>query len=411
MSGSEEHEVGGTDEDVGAPSGDGGASILERIRVEAKALGFDALYCVSAAEAVTDRDRDRLAAFLANGEHGTMTWMERHPDRRGDPQVLWSAVRSILVLGSNYGPAEDPLQNLERPAVANISVYSRNEDYHDLVKKRLKRLGRWMAAEFGCELKVFVDTAPVLEKGIAGRSGIGWQGKHTCVVSRDFGSWLFLSEIYTTLELPPDEPVRDFCGTCTRCQDICPTKAFPRPYTLDARRCLSYLTIEHAGPIPHEFRKPMGNRVYGCDDCLAVCPWNRFAKATAERAFVAREELTAPLLAEFLGMDDATFRTHFRKSPIKRSGRERFLRNCLVAIGNAAAAGAVGASEVEAVKRLLDDPSPVLRGAAVWALAQALDAEGFGELRAARLPDELDEDVRAEWALGDESIRCQGGRC
>jgi len=371
--------------------------IRQQIEAKAREIGFDTIGFTK--PKLAERDRERLAEFVAGGEHGTMEWMAKHLDRRGDPKTLWQDVRTVMVLGSNYGPDHNPMDNLVDKTAANISVYARHQDYHDLVKKRLKQLGRWMAQEFGCELKVFVDTAPVLEKPLAERAGIGWQGKHTCVVSREFGSWLFLSEIFTTLELPIDQPGRDHCGNCTRCQDVCPTKAFPRPYALDARRCISYLTIEHAGPIPHEFRRAMGNRVYGCDDCLAVCPWNRFAKQTAEHAFIAREDLTAPRLLSFLDMDDATFRTFFRKSPIKRSGRERFLRNCLIALGNS---GDAEETTTNAIQAMLADPSPIIRGAAVWALRELLAPEVFKTLRALWFEAETDEEVQAEWnASGD----------
>lgn len=363
--------------------------IRSRIETKAQELGFDTMGV--AEPKLSQRDRERLAEFVAEGQHGTMDWMARHLDRRGDPKTLWPEVRSVIVLGTNYGPDHNPMENLADRDAANISVYARNLDYHDVIKKRLKQLGRWMAAEFDCALKVFVDTAPVLEKPLAERAGIGWQGKHTCLVSRDFGSWLFLSEIFTTLPLPTDDAGRDHCGTCTRCQDICPTKAFPKPYTLDARRCLSYLTIEHKGPIPREFRKAMGNRVYGCDDCLAICPWNRFAQASREQAFLPREALTAPRLRSFLDMDDPTFRAHFRKSPIKRSGRERFLRNVLVALGNSGDTDATGD-----ILPLLDDPSPVLRASAVWALRQLMDEASFATLRHGR-PAETEEMVREEW--------------
>ena len=363
-----------------------------RVRMEARAreLGFDT-FGVSPAR-VGERERARLEEFVARREHGGMDWMARGLERRADPTVLWNAVRSVIVLGSNYAPDHDPMRNLERRDRANISVYARNLDYHDLLKKRLKQLGRWMADTFGCELKVFVDTAPVLEKPLAAQAGLGWQGKHTCLVSRGFGSWLFLSEIYTTLELPADEPGRDHCGTCRRCLDVCPTGAFPRPYALDARRCLSYLTIEHRGPIPVEFRAALGNRVLGCDDCLAVCPWNRFAQACREAAFIARDDLRAPRLVDFLAMDDAAFRAHFRKSPIKRTGRERFLRNVLVALGNSGDPAAAPAAET-----LLADPSPVLRGAAVWALRQLLPDAAFETLRRRHLASETDPSVLAEW--------------
>ena len=300
----------------------------QRIIAKAREIGFDAVGVAPAT--VGAREQVRLDAFLAQGQHGDMEWMERTVERRRDPQTLWPEARSVIVLATNYGPDHDPMDNLEAWDRANISVYARNRDYHDLVKKHLKQLGRWMAAEFGCELKVFVDTAPVLEKPLAQSAGVGWQGKHSNLVSRDLGSWFFLGEIFTTLDLEPDWPGSDRCGSCSNCLDICPTRAFPAPYTLDASRCISYLTIEHKGHIAEEFRRAMGNRVYGCDDCLAVCPWNKFAKTSSEAKLTAREDLTLPLLTSFLGLDEAGFRARFSGSPVKRVGRDRFLRNVLI---------------------------------------------------------------------------------
>ncbi len=294
-----------------------------------------------------------------------MGWMETTLDRRRDPRTLWPEVRSVIVLGTNYGPVRDPIDDLAAADRANISVYARHRDYHDVLKKRLKRVARWMVERWGCEVKVFVDTAPVLEKPLAARAGLGWQGKHTNLVSREFGSWTFLGEIFTTLDLPPNAPGQDRCGSCRRCLDICPTNAFPAAYTLDATRCLSYLTIEHKGPIPEEFREAMGNRIYGCDDCLAVCPWNKFATPTDEVAFLAREDLDLPRLSDLLSLDDAGFRSRFSGSPIKRIGRDRFIRNVLIAVGNARNPSLSGP-----VAGLLDDPSPVVADAAAWALAR-----------------------------------------
>ncbi|WP_034852135.1 tRNA epoxyqueuosine(34) reductase QueG [Inquilinus limosus] len=370
----------------------GGADIKDRIRAEAHALGFDS---VGFAAATPDpRLKERLELFLAEGQHGDMGWMETHADRRADPQTLWPGARTVLSIGLNYGPAEDPLPLLRERERGVISVYAQGRDYHDVVKKKLKALGGWIHRTFRIELKVFVDTAPVMEKPLAMRAGIGWQGKHTNLVSRDWGSWLFLGEIYLALELPPDTPERDRCGSCHACLDICPTAAFPAPYRLDARRCISYLTIEHKGPIPRELRPLIGNRIYGCDDCLAVCPWNKFAAAGREAALAPRPGLTGPALASLLGFDDAGFRAAFSGSPIKRIGRDRFLRNVLVAIGNSGDAGLA-----PAVESLLDDASPLVRGAAVWALGRLLGPDGLRRLAAVRAEDP-EAQVREEWQAG-----------
>jgi len=336
----------------------------DAIRAEATRLGFDAIGFAPAR--LGPEIRERLQAFLADGMHGGMGWMEARADQRADPRVLWPEARSVIALGLSYAPESDPLESLAWRDRATISVYARNRDYHDLVKKRLKALARWIVAQYkDAGVKVFVDTAPVMEKPLAQQAGLGWQGKHTNLVSRPHGSWLFLGEIYTTLDLHPDAPEVDHCGSCTRCLDICPTKAFPAPYRLDARRCISYLTIEHRGPIPEEFRKPMGNRIYGCDDCLAVCPWNKFAAAHEEPAFAPRAELTAPKLADLAMLDDATFRAMFSSSPIKRIGRNRFIRNVLIAIGNSG-----DPSLHEAARALCTDADPVVAEAAAWAAAQ-----------------------------------------
>lgn len=363
----------------------------QRIIAKAREIGFDAVGVAPAT--VGAREQARLDAFLAQGQHGDMEWMERTVERRRDPQTLWPEARSVIVLATNYGPDHDPMDNLEARDRANISVYARNRDYHDLVKKHLKQLGRWMAAEFGCELKVFVDTAPVLEKPLAQSAGVGWQGKHSNLVSRDLGSWFFLGEIFTTLDLEPDRPGSDRCGSCSNCLDICPTRAFPAPYTLDASRCISYLTIEHKGHIAEEFRRAMGNRVYGCDDCLAVCPWNKFAKTSSEVKLTAREDLTLPLLTSFLGLDEAGFRARFSGSPVKRVGRDRFLRNVLIATGNSEDAVAL-----PVVERLLADASPLVRAMAVWAAGCLAAPERLAVLRALHEPGELDDDVRGEWS-------------
>jgi epoxyqueuosine reductase len=305
---------------------------------------------------------------------------------------MWRDVCSIIMLGVNYGPDADPLALLAKRDRGAISVYARGDDYHDLIKNRLKTLARWLIARGGGEVKVFVDTAAVMEKPLAEAAGIGWQGKHTNLVSREFGSWLFLGAIFSTLDLPRDEAEIDHCGSCRACLDSCPTDAFPAPYRLDARRCISYLTIEHKGPIPREFRQKIGNRIYGCDDCLAVCPWNKFAQAGHEAKLAAREELRAPNLAELARLDDANFRVLFAKSPVKRIGRDRFVRNVLIAIGNSGETGLAG----EAL-RLLDDENALVRGAAVWALSRLLPAAEFAALAQQRAGREHDPQVLGEW--------------
>ena len=357
---------------------------------QARALGFDGVG-VTAPDAIGEAGR-HFRDFLEAGGHGDMDWLAAHPERRTDPRVLWPGVRAIIMLGVNYGPDEDPLALLAKRGCGAISAYAQGDDYHDVVKKRLKALGRWLAAASGAEVTVFVDTAAVMEKPLAQAAGLGWQGKHTNLVSREFGSWLFLGAIFSAAELPPDAPEHDHCGSCNACQEICPTAAFPAPYRLDARRCISYLTIENKGPIPREFRKAIGNRIYGCDDCLAVCPWNKFAQQGREAKLAARAELRAPALADLARLDDAAFRALFAKSPVKRIGRDRFVRNVLIAIGNAE-----DASLAPEAERLLDDASPLVRGAAVWALSQLADRKRFDVLAAKAVAGETDEDVRAEW--------------
>jgi epoxyqueuosine reductase len=357
---------------------------------EAKNLGFDCIG-VTAPDAI-GKAGEYFRAFLDAGGHGDMDWLAAQPERRMDPRALWPGVRSIIMLGVNYGPDENPLDILKVRTRGAISVYARGDDYHDVIKKRLKMLARWLAANSGEDVKVFVDTAAVMEKPLAQAAGLGWQGKHTNLVSRELGSWLFLGAIYSAAELPRDEADRDHCGSCNACQEICPTAAFPAPYKLDARRCISYLTIENKGPIPHEFRKRIGNRIYGCDDCLAVCPWNKFAQEGREAKLAARAELRAPQLADLARLDDAAFRTLFTKSPVKRIGRDRFVRNVLIAIGNAGDPSL--ASEAE---RLLDDASPLVRGAAVWALAQLMAPDSFTALAKRAAARETDATVRAEW--------------
>jgi epoxyqueuosine reductase len=328
---------------------------------------------------------------LNAGAHGDMIWMAANAERRGDPRTLWSEVRSIVMLGMNYGPDDDPLAILRQRDRGDISVYARGDDYHDIIRPRLKALARWLADAAGGDVKVFVDTAAVMEKPLAQAAGIGWQGKHTNLVSLELGSWLFLGAIFTTLDLPPDEAAADHCGSCHACLDVCPTAAFPAPYRLDARRCISYLTIEHKGPIPRELRPLMGNRIYGCDDCLAVCPWNKFAQAGREMKLAARENLRAPLLADLAQLDDAAFRALFAKSPVKRTGRARFVRNVLIAIGNSGEPALAARAE-----RLLADEAPLVRGAAVWALGR-LDPPRLAHGAERHRAGETDPDVIDEW--------------
>nr|AWM04183.1 tRNA epoxyqueuosine(34) reductase QueG [Bradyrhizobium amphicarpaeae] len=357
---------------------------------QARALGFD---CIGITQPGTiESAGQHFLEFIASGRHGDMDWLANQPERRVDPRGLWADVRSVIMLGVNYGPDSDPLAVLAQRTRAAISVYAQGDDYHDLIKKRLKALARWLVAAAPSDVKVFVDTAAVMEKPLAQTAGLGWQGKHTNLVSRAFGSWLFLGAIYTTLELPRDDAEIDHCGSCRACLDICPTAAFPAPYELDARRCISYLTIENKGPIPHEFRRAIGNRIYGCDDCLAACPWNKFAQEGREARLAARDELRAPDLAELARLDDTAFRTLFTKSPVKRIGRDRFLRNVLIAIGNSGDAGLAAEA-----RRLLDDASPLVRGAAVWALGRLVSLEEFEAMKSAAATNEHDDSVRAEW--------------
>ncbi|TRD11255.1 tRNA epoxyqueuosine(34) reductase QueG [Erythrobacter insulae] len=340
-------------------------TLVERLEKEARSLGFAAFGIASAGE---DPVRaKRLEAWLGEGNHGSMEWMETRLEHRRSPQGLWPEARSVIALGMSYAPPNDPMALADEKSHARISVYAQGKDYHDVVKKKLKALARWLVADRpDAEVKVFVDTAPVMEKPLGEAAGIGWQGKHTNLVSPDHGSWLFLGAIYTTLDLPLSSPQRDQCGSCRACLDSCPTDAFPQPYKIDARRCISYLTIEHKGPVAEEFRAAMGNRIYGCDDCLAVCPWNKFAdQAHAMREFLPRAELVAPRLSELLSLDDAGFRSFFSGSPIKRIGRNRFVRNCLYAAGNSGDAGLL-----EQVERLRSDPDPVVADAADWAAAR-----------------------------------------
>lgn len=364
-------------------------STSELIRARAADLGFDA--CRFAEVESPWPAGAKLAEFVEAGRHGEMGWMAETLERRSHPRAMWAGARSAILLGVNYGPDHDPLEALKDPSRAAISVYAQGDDYHDLIKGRLKQLGSFIAGRLGGELKVFVDTAPLMEKPLAMRAGLGWQGKHTNLVSREFGSWLFLGAILTELALPPDAPSQDHCGQCRACLDICPTKAFPAPYQLDARRCISYLTIELKGPVPADLRPSLGNRIYGCDDCLAVCPWNKFAQVAREQRLQARETLKAPRLAELAALDDAAFRALFTKSPVKRIGRDRFLRNVLYAIGNSGDPALAAAARPH-----LQDPTPLVRGAAVWALSRLLDRDAFETLRAAAA-GETDADVLNEW--------------
>jgi len=366
-------------------------NIEDLIRAEAAALGFDLCRFTDIDE--TWPAAARLFEFVGAGRHGEMAWMAETAERRKHPRAMWDGARSAVMLGVNYGPERDPLEILRQPTKGAISVYAQGDDYHEVIKSRLKALARWMVGKLGGELKVFVDTAPLLEKPLAERAGLGWQGKHTNLVSREFGSWLFLGSILTTLELEPDGRETAGCGTCQACLDICPTNAFPAPYQLDARRCISYLTIELKGPIPREFRPMLGNRIYGCDDCLAVCPWNKFAQAGREQKLAAREALTAPSLADLARLDDPAFRALFSKSPAKRIGRDHFVRNVLYAIGNSGQPALSAAAEA-----LLDDPSPVVRGAAAWALSRLLPIDAFRALRSTSCRNETDPDVLEEWS-------------
>jgi epoxyqueuosine reductase len=361
------------------------------LKDEARDKGFDV--CRVTLPDSIPQAPERLADFLSQGYHGTMDWMAETQARRADPRVLWSDVRSVVLFGMNYGPDEDPRTILDKPELGAISVYARNRDYHDVIKGKLKEVATRFAARAGEDVKVFVDTAPVMEKPLAEQAGLGWQGKHTNLVSREFGSWLFLGSLFTTADLAIDLPERDHCGSCRACLDACPTDAFPAPYRIDARRCISYLTIEHKGPIDPALRPRIGNRIYGCDDCLAACPWNKFAAAASEMKLKAREDLKEPPLSFLLQLDDPAFRTFFSGSPVKRIGRDRFVRNCLIAAGNSGDSGLTSLCLT-----LSSDPSPVVRGMAVWALSRLMTAGDFSAI-AARRQDETDLEVIAEWKL------------
>lgn len=363
--------------------------LTDFVKAEAADKGFD-LCRITGPDSIPEAPA-RLADFLSAGYHGTMGWMAETEARRADPRVLWNDVRSVILFGMNYGPEHDPRAVLDMRDRAAISVYAQNRDYHDIIKGKLKEVATRFAARGGADVKVFVDTAPVMEKPLAAAAGLGWQGKHTNLVSRTHGSWLFLGSLFTTADLSRDEPERDHCGSCRACLDACPTEAFPAPYKLDARRCISYLTIEHKGTIDPEFRTKIGNRIYGCDDCLAVCPWNKFAASASELKLVAREDLKAPAIADLLMLDDPGFRAHFSGSPVKRIGRDRFVRNALIAAGNSG-----DRSLIEPCIRLADDAAPVVRGMAAWALSRLMTASEFHRFAAGRT-DDADADVNVEY--------------
>jgi epoxyqueuosine reductase len=365
--------------------------IKGRLRDRARALGFETIRF--AKPDAIPRAGERLATFLAEGRHGSMDWMETTAERRGDPRNLWPEARSVVMLAMSYAPDIDPMRALEEPLRGVVSTYAKRSDYHDVMKGKLKELAGLIQRETQEDVKVFVDTAPLMEKPLAEAAGVGWQGKHTNLVSREAGSWLFLGAILSAADLEPDSPERDHCGSCSRCLDVCPTKAFPAPYQLDARRCIAYLTIEHKGHIAEEFRAPIGNRIFGCDDCLAVCPWNKFAGEAREARLHVKAELDNPPLAELLTLDDDAFRTRFRGTPIKRTGRDRLVRNCLIAAGNAREA-----SLLPFVEPLLDDPSALVRAMAVWALHKLASPDRLDDARARYRPGETDPDVLKEWA-------------
>jgi epoxyqueuosine reductase len=366
-------------------------SISERLRARARQEGFSGIRIASADGGSTQAER--LGSFIEQNYHGDMAWLATTAERRAAPKALWPEAQSAIVFAMSYGQGLDTFERLGRTSQGVISTYALNRDYHDVVKGKLKKIATWFAREAKAGVKVFVDTAPLMEKPLAHAAGLGWQGKHTNLVSRELGSWFFIGTILTDKVLPPDEPELDHCGSCHACLDICPTKAFPAPYQLDARRCISYLTIEHKGHIAREFRKPMGNRIYGCDDCLAVCPWNKFASVANEAKLKAREDLISPGLDDLAGLDDAAFRKLFAGSPVKRVGRDRFVRNVLIAIGNSGNPDFIPVAE-----HLLDDASPLVRAMAVWALAQLMDVEEFRKQRLVHDRHEPDLAVKAEWS-------------
>ena len=367
-----------------------GQKLKTDLLTRARSLGFD--ICRITDAELPDEIGNQLEHSIKMKRHASMTWMETTLQRRKTPTAMWDEARSAIMLGMNYGPDINPLQTLDQKSKATISVYARNRDYHDIIKGKLKTLAGWLASQTNDDVKVFVDTAPLMEKPLAHQSGLGWQGKHTNLVSREFGSWLFLGAILSKAKLEPDETEVDHCGACSSCLDVCPTNAFPAPYQLDAKRCISYLTIEHDGAIPHEFREAMGNRIYGCDDCLAVCPWNKYAQETAELKLQARVDLLSPDLEELASLDDTDFRKKFSGSPIKRIGREKFIRNVMIAVGN---------SKDHSLKKIthknLKDESPIVRSASVWALSRLEDKQTFANMRLKALEDETDEAVLKEW--------------
>ena len=371
-----------------------GSELKESIIQEASLLGFDICHFTSAnLPAETGKN---LEVSISKNHHASMEWLETTLQRRKTPTAMWEDAKTAILFGFNYGPENNPLDILDQTKKAAISVYAQNRDYHDVMKGRLKQIASKIASKTKEQVKVFVDTAPLMEKPLAAQAGVGWQGKHTNLVSREFGSWLFLGAILTSHVIQPDEPESDHCGSCNACIDICPTKAFPAPYQLDARRCISYLTIEHKGSIPREFRKPIGNRIYGCDDCLAVCPWNKYAQQANEIKLKPREDLQAPELIELAELDDADFRSRFSGSPIKRIGRDQFIRNVLIAIGNS------NSSELKSTAiNHLQAPNPIVRSAAVWATAQLESKNGFLHLQREIAKTETDPDVLEEWKTGN----------
>lgn len=369
------------------------SSALFLLADRARTLGFSAIG-ITRADAPPER-KHRLHEALERGHHAGMDWLKDTEARRADPQILWPDARSIIMLGTNYGPATDPMEDLARKDRGNISVYARRQDYHEVIKGRLKELAGLFAAKTGSEVKVFVDTAPVMEKPLAEAAGLGWQGKHSALVSRTFGSWLFLGAIYTDAELPASTPQKESCGKCTKCLDVCPTDAFPEPFKLNARKCLAYYSNEHHGIIPREYRAPMGNRIFGCDDCLAVCPWNKFAEQTRDAKLAVRDRLTLPKLKDLLRLDETGFKEMTRATPLRRLGYARFLRNVLIAAGNSGEAGMV-----DSMRTHLDHSDPAVRVSAIWALAQLLDKAGFSALRDQAIGCESDPDVLDEWRTG-----------
>lgn len=369
----------------------------EILLARAKAEGFSVVR-VTRPDAIP-LAAERLRAHIEQNHHADMDWMAERMDQRSSPRILWPDVKSIIMLGTSYAPAHDPMADLDQRDRGTISAYARMRDYHDVIKGRLKQIAQALVAASknrAIDVKVFVDTAPVMEKPLAEAAGLGWQGKHTVLVSREFGSWLFLGAIFTTAELEPDEAGQNHCGTCTRCLDICPTDAFPNPYELDSRRCIAYLTIEHKGPIAREFRAKIGNRIFGCDDCLAVCPWNRFATTARDARLAVQPQFNSPALHDLARLDDLAFRQFFAGTPVKRTGRDRFIRNVLIAIGNSGDLALAPDAE-----RLLDDASPLVRGAAIWALEQLLSDDQFSALRTRHLISETDASVRDEWTAKD----------